>query len=178
MGIDWHKKQVAAAILIPFIHQTRLDWLKRYFYIWNQFRLKIFAILNDQAKAEEEATKLSGADMAEIFERENAKHFSGHTIPSKWDDTPEHPPWHPAVNIRMPTLPTAESIGAVGTKNGKLKILSIDRWNYWKERMVSKITIVKQEGETNTFAIPIAVLIFFYSSSLLNFVHTFCHLPT
>ena len=139
MGIDWHKKQVAAAILIPFIHQTRLDWLKRYFYIWNQFRLKIFAILNDQAKAEEEATKLSGADMAEIFERENAKHFSGHTIPSKWDDTPEHPPWHPAVNIRMPALPTAESIGAVGTKNGKLKILSIDRWNYWKERMVSRI---------------------------------------
>ena len=109
MGIDWHKKQVAAAILIPFIHQTRLDWLKRYFYIWNQFRLKIFAILNDQAKAEEEATKLSGADMAEIFERENAKHFSGHTIPSKWDDTPEHPP-APSVDTYGPRLHSGLSV--------------------------------------------------------------------
>ena len=40
LGQDWHQKQVAAAMLIPYIHDTRLDWLADYFYRWNQFKKK------------------------------------------------------------------------------------------------------------------------------------------
>jgi hypothetical protein len=96
MGKDWHKKQVAASILIPFVHDTRLDWLADYFHRWHEEKKKFVAKLQKNQKQKENSAKLSGADMAAIFEREHAKDFDAQgAIASKWDDTPEHPPWHP-----------------------------------------------------------------------------------
>ena len=138
MGKDWHQKQVAAAILMPFIHLTRLDHLADFFHKWHVFKIQFIQALNEEHQRNESKTKLSGKEMAEIFEREN--NIDQHSkSASKWDDTPEHPPWHPAVNIRMPNLPNARSIGAVGTKNGTLNILDIERWTYWKERMAGPL---------------------------------------
>jgi hypothetical protein len=117
MSKDWHFKQVSASILLPFVHMTRLDFLYHSFHVWNDYSKKFIQSLNSKNRLIEESKKLSGKEMAEIFEKKN--NLSNTTVASKWDDTPEHPPWHPAVNIRMPTLPTSASIGAVGTKNGK-----------------------------------------------------------
>ena len=100
MGLDWHKKQVSASILIPFIHDTRLDWLADFFYRWHDEKKKFVARLQKEEQQKEDACKLSGADMAAIFEREHAKDFDAQgRISSKWDDTPEHPPWHPGENF-------------------------------------------------------------------------------
>ena len=132
---DWHKKQVAAAILKPHVTKLKNRIMDIVFQRWNDHRLRFIAMLAIQAQTEE-ANKMSGADMAEIFEQKHAGDFERQSqMASKWDDTEDHPPWHPAVNIRMPMLPTEHSIGAVSTKEGKVKINDIDRWNYWKDRM-------------------------------------------
>eukprot|EP00946_MAST-07B_sp_MAST-7B-sp1_P005255 g5255.t1 len=136
---DWHKKQVAASILKPHVITLKNRTMNIAFQRWNDHRLRFITLLAIKEQTEE-ANKLSGADMAEIFEQKHAGDFARQAeMPSKWDDTEDHPPWHPAVNIRMPILPTEHSIGAVGTKEGKVKINDIDRWNYWKDRMCGPI---------------------------------------